>query len=132
MSIVIDPKDDTGFIYYPSSAVCICSSPANEYQNSYYAFDKNRKGTILLGLENAIGFCCSSSRKALDGASKMTLVLTKEGCLISKDEVVTHEWYICTKICVFNYIHVHMSVYSYALSYIVMLLFPQCYQYALK
>jgi hypothetical protein len=93
MSIVIDPKDDTGFIYYPSSAVCICSSPANEYQNSYYAFDKNRKGTILLGLENAIGFCCSSSRKALDG-TKMTLVLTKEGCLISKDEVVTHEWYI--------------------------------------
>jgi hypothetical protein len=100
MSIVIDPKDDTGFIYYPSSAVCICSSPANEYQNSYYAFDKNRKGTILLGLENAIGFCCSSSRKALDGASKMTLVLTKEGCLISKEEVVTHEWYICTKTCV--------------------------------
>ena len=91
MSISIDPKDNTGFIYYPTGSVCVCSSPASDYTNSYYAFDKNKKGTILLGIENGIGFCCTSSRKSAD-ATSMTLVLTKEGCLISADSVITHEW----------------------------------------
>ena len=86
-------EQGSGFVYYASGGVCVVASTASEYQNRYYAFDKNRKGTILLGIdENAIGFCASTMRKSANMKESMTLVLTDRGCVVAKDAVIVYEW----------------------------------------
>jgi len=91
-AIQLDEKG-SGFVYYPSGGVSVVASTASEYQNRHYAFDKNRKGTILLGIdENAIGFCASTTRKSANMKESMTLVLTDRGCVVAKDAVIIYEW----------------------------------------
>mmetsp|Transcript_10906 Transcript_10906/g.16621 ORF Transcript_10906/g.16621 Transcript_10906/m.16621 type:complete len:700 (+) Transcript_10906:130-2229(+) len=86
-------EDGTGFIYYPSGSVAVCSSEASSYQNRYYAFDSNRKNTLLLGIdEHAVGFCSSSKRKSMrDNAFEFAL--SKVGGIITNNEGrITQQW----------------------------------------
>lgn len=81
-----------GYVYYPNGAIAICSSPASDYQNRFYAFDKDRKTTVLLGVDElGIGFASCSKRKSAAVENKQC-VLSKIGGLISHDGNITHEW----------------------------------------
>ena len=82
-----------GFIYYPNGAVAFCSSEASDYQNRYFAFDKDRKNTLLLSLdEHGIGFISGSKRKLLKGTSP-ECALTKAGGIITSPEGrITNQW----------------------------------------
>ena len=86
-------EDGTGFIYYPNGSVAVCVSEASAYQKSFYAFDKNRKNTLLLAIdENGVGFCTGSKRKDLKGLCP-DMALTKLGGLITSPEGnITHSW----------------------------------------
>ena len=91
-AIQLDEKG-SGFVYYSNGGVCVVSSTASDYQNRYYAFDKNRKGTILLGIDElAIGFCATTTRKSANVNQATTLVMTTRGCVVAKDAVITDEW----------------------------------------
>ena len=59
----VNPANGTGFVYYPDGKVACSISSASEYQNSHYAFDKSKKSTVLLALdEHLVGFVTSTSR----------------------------------------------------------------------
>ena len=90
-AIQLDEKG-SGFVYYNTGSPCVVSSTASDYQNRYYAFDKNRKATILLGIdENAIGFCAATTRKSL-GLEQTMMVFTNRGCVVARDEKIIYEW----------------------------------------
>lgn len=91
--VAIDFHDDgSGYIYYPNGRVAVAVSTASDYQNSFYAFDKNRRGTILLGIdEYGCGFASSTSRKSAAIELK-TLVLSTSGCIAAEEGKIVHEW----------------------------------------
>jgi hypothetical protein len=86
-------EDGTGFIYYPNGSVALCCNDANEYQKRFYAFDKDRKNTLLFGIdEHGVGGCSGSKRKGIKGNTP-ELALTKVGGLITNAEgQITHTW----------------------------------------
>jgi hypothetical protein len=73
--------------------VAFCSSEASDYQNRYFAFDKDRKNTLLLSLdEHGVGFISGSKRKHLKGSSP-ECALTKAGGIITNSEGrITNQW----------------------------------------
>lgn len=93
-SIATDIHDDnSGFIYYPNGSVAVCISPVNDYQNCFYAFDTNRKMSMLLGFnEDAIGFCSSTKRKSADSISDTVVCLSHSGGLVSMNGSITKQW----------------------------------------
>jgi hypothetical protein len=86
-------EDGSGFIYYPSGTVAVCVSEASSYQKKFFAFDKNRKNTNILAIdENAVGFCSGSNRKDLKGTCP-DMALSKIGGIITSPEgYITHTW----------------------------------------
>ncbi len=88
--------DGTGFIYYPNGKFAVAISPGpTDYQKSFYAFDKDRNGTILAGIDIfGCGFMVSSTRKSASLAEnkKQIVVLTKVGAIISENDVTVYEW----------------------------------------
>jgi hypothetical protein len=84
--------DGTGYAYYPNGAVAVAVSSASDYQNSFFAFDKNRKATVLLGInELGTGFANSTTRKSADVAKQIT-VLSDIGALVTDSGKITWEW----------------------------------------
>jgi hypothetical protein len=84
--------DGTGFVYYPNGAVAITVSSASDYQNSYCAFDKDRRNSALFALDQyATGFASSATRRSFD-SDKVCVVMSKRGCMVSRNDVVTNEW----------------------------------------
>ena len=96
----VNPSNGTGFVYYPDGKVACSISSASDYQNSHYSFDKSKKSTVLLALdEHLVGFVTSTSRpsgaaRRADGSgiSVTMLALSKLGGILSKDEVILKEW----------------------------------------
>lgn len=86
-------EDGTGFIYYPCGSVALCASEASSYQKKFFAFDKNRKNTNILAIdENGVGFCSGSKRKDLIGSCP-DMALTKIGGVITSPQgYITHTW----------------------------------------
>jgi hypothetical protein len=87
------PVTMLGFIYYPNGVVAFCSSEASDYQNRYFAFDKDRKNSLLLSLdEHGVGFISGSKRKQLRGMTP-ECALTKVGGIITNPEGhITNQW----------------------------------------
>lgn len=86
-------EDGSGYIYYPNGAPAIGISPISSYQKSFCAFDKNRKMTMLLGIdEHGVGFCSSSKRKASQICDDVIVCLKSSGGLYSENGVVKHDW----------------------------------------
>lgn len=89
-------SDGTGFIYYPNGKFAVAISPGpTDYQKSFYAFDKDRNGTILAGIDIfGCGFMVSSMRKSASLADnkKQIAVLTKVGAIISENDKTIYEW----------------------------------------
>ena len=87
-------KDDgTGFVYYPNGNVAVCCSQASEYQNSYYAFDKDKNNTLMLGIdEKGIGFCIPSKRKASEADGTTTIFTTKGGIIANSNGKIVFDW----------------------------------------
>ena len=90
----VDLKSDgTGFIYYPNGSVAICCSQATDYQNSYYAFDKDRGMGLLMGLdERCVGFCTASKRKSADGDGTAIVFTTKGGIVTNASGKIVYNW----------------------------------------
>jgi hypothetical protein len=89
---VVLNEDGTGYAYYPNGQVAIAVSSASDYQNSFFAFDNNRKSTVLLGInELGTGFASSSSRKSAD-VSKRIIVLSDIGALVTDEGKIINEW----------------------------------------
>ena len=81
-----------GALYYPSGKVAVQVSPASDYQNRFYAFDKDKNSTVLLGVdEYLVGFTAYSKRKTASTEPK-SVVLTKVGGLVTNNGNITHEW----------------------------------------
>lgn len=92
IAIKINEQNGTGFIYYPSGSVAVCSSEASSYQNRYYAFDCNKSNTLLLAIdEYGVGFVSVTKIKSFQESS-LDLTFSKVGGLITKDGKITHEW----------------------------------------
>lgn len=90
-AIALNP-DGTGYAYYPNGAVAVAVSCASDYQNSFFAFDRNRKSTVLLGVDElGIGFATSASRKSAEVEQRM-IALSKVGCIVSEKGDIIHEW----------------------------------------
>ncbi len=89
--IDLDDKG-VGYVYYPDGKIAIVSSPASDYQNRFFAFDRDRKSTVLLAVDEfAVGFSSFSKRKsALVEPSQC--VLSKIGVLVSENGTITREW----------------------------------------
>jgi len=86
-------EDNSGFIYYPTGTIAMCISPVNDYQYCCYAFDSNRKTTMLLGFnEDAIGFCSTSKRKSADSPSDTVVCLSHSGGLVSVNGNISKQW----------------------------------------
>jgi hypothetical protein len=86
IGVSIEDESKAGFIYYPNGKVAVVISTASSYQNAFYAYDKDKLGTLLLGLnENAIGFCSTSMKNSPD-LPKLSLVFTKLGGVITNAE----------------------------------------------
>lgn len=85
--------DGTGFVYYKNGSAAIAlSSGTHEYQKSFCAFDCDRKGTVLLAIdEMGLGFGVTSSRKAADVGNK-TVVLNEKGCLYSEEGTIIKDF----------------------------------------
>lgn len=83
----------TGFIYYPNGAVAVCISPASDYQNRCFAFDKDRKNSVLLAIdEHFIGVMTSSRRKTLASA-RCQFVSSQTSALVTNPEGrVIYQW----------------------------------------
>lgn len=89
---VVLNEDGTGYAYYPNGSVAVAVSSASDYQNSFFAFDKNRKATVLLGMnELGIGFANSTTRKSADVPERIA-VLSEIGALITEAGKVLWEW----------------------------------------
>lgn len=85
-------SDGVGYIYYPDGKIAVVSSPATDYQNRFFAFDRDRKSTVLLGVdEYAVGFTSYSKRKAA-AVSPSQCVLSKVGVLVSLNGAISREW----------------------------------------
>lgn len=84
----------TGFVYYPNGSIACCSSPQNDYQNCYYAFDKNRQGTPIMAFDvKGHGFCSTTKRKGTGTDHKENLVcVTERGCLVEENGSIIREW----------------------------------------
>jgi hypothetical protein len=92
MAINIKP-DGTGFIYYPNGYVAICCSQATDYQNSYYAFDKDRNNSVILGIDElGVGFATSSTRKDADSDGSALVFTTKGGIMTNMMKKITYDW----------------------------------------
>ena len=84
--------DGTGYAYYPNGSVAVAVSCASDYQNSFFAFDKNRKSSVLLGIDElGHGFANSTSRKSAEVPNKI-IVLSKLGCLVTEAGNIVWEW----------------------------------------
>lgn len=82
----------TGSLYYPTGKIAVTVSPASDYQNRFYAFDKDQSSSVLLGLdEHAVGFTAFSKRKSAPVKTR-TCVLSKVGGLVSDDGNIVSEW----------------------------------------
>lgn len=95
----INAENGTGFVYYPDGKVACSVATASDYQNSHYAFDRSKKSTLLLALdEQLVGYITSTSRKTggalkADGSiSVTTMVLSKVGGILTVDAVIKNEW----------------------------------------
>lgn len=85
-------ENGSGFLYYPNGSVAVAISEVSSYQNAFYAYDKNRRGTILLGFDElANGFATTTSRKGTDIKNRV-IVSSKNGCLVSEEGKIIHEW----------------------------------------
>lgn len=83
----------SGFIYYPNGAVAFCSSEASEYQNRFFAFDKDRKNSLLLSIdEHCVGFISGSKRKSLRGSTSECALTKVGGIITNPDGHITHQW----------------------------------------
>jgi len=89
----IDDVSKAGYIYYPTGKMAIAIATASSYQNSFYAYDKDKENTLLLCLnENAVGFCTGSKRKSAD-LPKVSIVFSKSGgVMTAADGSIAKEW----------------------------------------
>jgi hypothetical protein len=89
----IDDISKAGYIYYPTGKMALAIATASSYQNSFYAYDKDKEDTLLLCLnENAVGFCTGSKRKSAD-IPKVSLVFSKSGgVLTAADGSIAKDW----------------------------------------
>jgi hypothetical protein len=87
----LDPQG-VGSLYYPSGRVAVQISPASEYQNRFYAFDKDKSNTVLLGVDEfMVGFTAYSKRRSAP-VEPRACVLTRTGGLVANDGAITDEW----------------------------------------
>lgn len=91
--VAVDLNDKgVGSVFYPSGKVSITVSPASDYQNRFYAFDKDKDCSVLLGVDEfMVGFTGFSKRRAA-GIDPRSCVLSKVGGLVSNNGEITHEW----------------------------------------
>lgn len=84
-AVSIDEQSNAGFIYYPNGKAAVVISTASAYQNSFYAYDKDKKGSLLLALnEMAVGFGSGSQRKSISSeVPKVSVVFTKKGGILT-------------------------------------------------
>lgn len=82
-----------GYVYYPCGQTAVCVSPASDYQNRFFAFDKSGKAsTVLLGVDEfAVGFASSSKRKSA-AVEPVQCALSKHGAVVSEGGTITKEW----------------------------------------
>lgn len=86
--------DDKGVgnLYYPTGRIAVTISPASDYQNRFYAFDKDKRNTVLLGVDEfMVGFTAYSKRKSAP-VDPRACVLSKAGGIVSNNGEITHEW----------------------------------------
>lgn len=71
----------------------MCISPANEYQNRCFAFDKDRKNSVLLAIdEHFVGVMTSSRRKTL-ASTRCQFVSSQTSALVTNpDGRVIYQW----------------------------------------
>ena len=94
IAVAINAKSNAGFIYYPNGKVAIAISTASSYQNAFYAYDKDKKESLLLGLnESAVGFASSSARQATPDVKKVGVVFTKAGGVMTDESgTISLDW----------------------------------------
>ena len=86
-------EDGTGFVYYPNGNVAVCCSQASDYQNSYYAFDKDKNNTLMLGIdEKGIGFCIPSKRKSAESDGTITILTSRGGVISNVQGKIMFDW----------------------------------------
>lgn len=86
-----------GSLYYPTGKVAVTISPASDYQNRFYAFDKDKAASVLLGLDEFfVGFTAFSKRRSAPVVPQ-SCVLSKVGGLVSNNGLITIEWHWETK-----------------------------------
>ena len=113
IALSIDEKSKSGFIYYPSGKVAVAISTASSYQNAFYAYDNDKKGSLLLGLnERAVGFATSSKQSSISSDLKrVSVVLTPTGGVLTDAKgTIIQEWAWNKKISTDNVLNDFLSV----------------------
>ena len=79
-----------GFGYYKNGKIALAVNELSDYQTSCFAYDSNKKGTLLLALDgrNGVGYIQTSASMDI----QMSLTMTEKGVLLMKDNRVTKEW----------------------------------------
>ena len=86
-------EDGSGFIFYPNGQTAVAIATASTYQNSYYAFDSDRKSSLLAAVdEKGIGFIQTSKRKSSGGEGGSFVLGKARGLYSNADDIVEHEW----------------------------------------
>jgi len=86
-------EDGSGFIHYPDGSTAIAIATASSYQNSFYAFDRNRKGTLLAAIdEKGVGFVGSSRRKSADAEGGSFVLSKTKGIYADENGTIVYEW----------------------------------------
>jgi len=86
-------SDGSGFIYYPNGSTAVAIATASDYQNSYYAFDKDRKASLLAAIdEKGVGFIQGSRRKSATTTGGNFVLGKTRGTFSNAEEVIEYEW----------------------------------------
>jgi len=86
-------ENGSGFIYYPNRSVAMTISAVNDHQSCVYAFDCDKRTTMLLGVdENATGLMTTSKRHKNRADGSKIVCLTPQGGLLSTDGRISYEW----------------------------------------
>lgn len=86
-------ENGSGFIYYPNRSVAMTISAVNDHQSCVYAFDCDKKTTMLLGVdENTTGFVTTSKKHKEQSDGNKIVCLTPQGGLLATDGKISYEW----------------------------------------